>query len=289
MYHSWVSCKRATHLPQILTKSYTLAYFVSKLVTLMIKSHEKYQSNFLDRLGHAERANGEKRSILGHNRSHWSGLRPLVTPWEFCIKEGTEPWKNQLRSLTSPVQVSNSLLSLSLSLSLSLLSSCPAMIYCSCCYLLLSLLCIFTCIGSIMTVVMNTNLVISIAKVKSSLSLFLLGDSIGLAGVAMLINITISISLSLSLCVFPPWWLSGSCKSRNAYLVHQLLSVFPPWWLSGSCRSRNAYVVHQLLSVLPPWWLSGSCRSRNAYIVHQLSLSSLLGGLVGLAGVAMPT
>ena len=65
-----------------------------------------------------------------------------------------------------------------------------------------------------MTVVMNTNLVIniaqarkanldlSIAKVKSSLSLFLLGGSIGLAGVAMLINITISISLSLSLC-FP--------------------------------------------------------------------------------------
>ena len=209
MYHSWVSCYGVTHLPQILTKSYTLAYFVSKLVTLRIKSHKKYQSNFLDRLGHVERANGKKRSILGHNRLHWSGLRPLVTPWEFCIKEGTEPWKNQLRSLTSPVQVSNSLLSLSLSLSLSLLSSCPAMIYCSCCYLLLSLLCIFTCIGSIMTVVMNTNLVIniaqarkanldlSIAKVKSSLSFFLLGGSIGLAGVAMLINITISLSLSL--------------------------------------------------------------------------------------------
>ena len=95
MYHSWVSCKGATHLPQILTKSYTLAYFVSNLVTLMIKSYEKYQSNLLDRLGHAERADGEKWSILGHNRSHWSGLRPLVTPWEFCIKEGTEPWKNQ--------------------------------------------------------------------------------------------------------------------------------------------------------------------------------------------------
>ena len=91
MYHSWVSCKGATHLPQILTKSYTLAYFVSKLVTLRIKSHEKYQSTFLDRLGHVERANGEERSILGHNRSHWSGLRPLVTPWEFCIKEGTDP------------------------------------------------------------------------------------------------------------------------------------------------------------------------------------------------------
>ena len=82
-----------------------------------------------------------------------------------------------------------------------------------------------------MTVVMNTNLVISIAKVKSSLSLFLLGGSIGLAGVAILINITISIPLSLS--VFPPWWLSGSCRSRNAYVVHQLLSFLPPWWLVG--------------------------------------------------------
>ena len=130
MYHSWVSCKGATHLPQILTKSYTLAYFVSKLVTLRIKSHEKYQSIFLDRLGHVERAYGEKRSILGHNRSHWRELRPLVTPWTSCIKEGTEPWKNQKWSVTSHVQVGNSLLSLSLSLSLSpLLLSCHALLF----------------------------------------------------------------------------------------------------------------------------------------------------------------
>ena len=122
MYHSWVSCKEATHLPQIPTKSYTLAYFVSKLVTLRIKSHEKYQSTFLDRLGHVERANGEKRSILGHIRSHWSGLRPLVTPWEFCIKEGTEPWKNDLRSLTSPVQLQHHAPGMSESRSLALLA-----------------------------------------------------------------------------------------------------------------------------------------------------------------------
>ena len=142
MYHSWVSCKGATHLPQILTKSYTSAYFVSKLVSLRIKSHEKYQSIFLDRLGRVERAYGEKRSILGHNRSHWRELRPLVTPWTSCIKEGTEPWKNQKWSVTSHVQV-----------------------------LLLFLICIFTCRGFFMTLVMNTNLVIKIAKVKSSLSL----------------------------------------------------------------------------------------------------------------------
>ena len=108
IYSSWVSCKGATPFTQILTKSYTLVYFVSNLVTLVIKSHEKYQSNLLDRLGHAERANGEKRSILGHNRSYWRELRPLVTPWAFCIKEGTEPWKNQKWSVTSHVRVSNS-------------------------------------------------------------------------------------------------------------------------------------------------------------------------------------
>ena len=122
MYHSWVSCKGATHLPQILTKSYTLAYFVSKLVTLRIKSHEKYQSIFLDRLGHVERAYGEKRSILGHNRSHWRELRPLVTPWTSCIKEGTEPWKNQKWSVTSHVQLQHHAPGASESRSLALLA-----------------------------------------------------------------------------------------------------------------------------------------------------------------------
>ena len=57
VYRSWVSCKGATHFADILTKSYTLVYFVSNLMTLVVKSHDKYQSNLLDRLGHAERAN----------------------------------------------------------------------------------------------------------------------------------------------------------------------------------------------------------------------------------------
>ena len=122
IYHLWVSCKGATPFTQILTKSYTLVYFVSNLITLVIKSHEKYQSNLLDRLGHAERANGEKRSILGHNRSYWRELRHLVTPWAFCIKEGTEPWKNQTRSLTSHVQLQHHALGASEVRSLSLLA-----------------------------------------------------------------------------------------------------------------------------------------------------------------------
>ena len=137
VYRSGVSRKGATHFADIFIKSYTLVYFLLNLIALVVKSHDKYQDNLLVRLGHAERAFWEKRSIFDHNRSYWRELRPLVTPWAFCIKGGTEPWKNQTRSLTSHVQVRNSLLSLSLSLS-PLLLSCHALLF----LLLLFLLCI---------------------------------------------------------------------------------------------------------------------------------------------------
>ena len=169
VYRSWVFCKGATYFADIFTKAYTLVYFFANIIPLVIKSHYKYQNTLLIRLGRAERANWEKRSIFGHNRSYWRELCPLVTPWTFCIKEGTEPWKSQKWFDTPHVQVRVPLHSLSLSLSLSLLSSCPAMIYCSCCclLLLLFLLCIFTCKG-FMTVVMNINLVINIAKKRKA-------------------------------------------------------------------------------------------------------------------------
>ena len=46
-------------------------------------------------------------------RPYWRELRPLVTPWAWCIKEGTDPWKGQKRALLSHVQVSCLPLSLS--------------------------------------------------------------------------------------------------------------------------------------------------------------------------------
>ena len=87
VYHSWVSCKRATHFANIFTKSSTLAYFLSNIITLVIKSHDKYQSSLLVGLGRAERANWEKRSIFGHNRSYWRELISYVILWRWscCI------------------------------------------------------------------------------------------------------------------------------------------------------------------------------------------------------------
>ena len=119
VYRSWVSCKGATCPADIFTKTYTLVYFLPKVIALVIKSHDKYQSIILIGLTHAERANSENRSIFVQNRSYWRELRHLVTPWTFCIKQGVEPWKSQRWSVTSHVQVRVPLLSLSLSLSLS--------------------------------------------------------------------------------------------------------------------------------------------------------------------------
>ena len=47
VYRSWVSCKGATHFANIFTKSYTLVYFLSNIITLVIKSHDKCQSSLL--------------------------------------------------------------------------------------------------------------------------------------------------------------------------------------------------------------------------------------------------
>ena len=76
---------------------------------------------------------------------------------------------------------------------LSLLFSCPVLLLLLLLFLLLLLLCIFTCKGFIITVVMITNLVLSIAMVmntnldilngKNSLSLSLPSD--GFIGLAM--------------------------------------------------------------------------------------------------------
>ena len=60
VYRSWVSCKGATYPADIFTKTYTLVYFLPKVIALVIKSHDKYQSIILIGLTYAERANSEK-------------------------------------------------------------------------------------------------------------------------------------------------------------------------------------------------------------------------------------
>ena len=91
VYRSWASCDWATYPEAILVKMYTLVYFSSKIIVLMIKSHDKYQSLILIGLDHAGKAYSGNWSVSVHYRSHWRGWQPLVTPWACCIKEGIEP------------------------------------------------------------------------------------------------------------------------------------------------------------------------------------------------------
>ena len=91
-----LSCKWASYPLAFAVKTYTLVYFSSKASLLMIKSHNKYQSIDLIGLALVEKAYSKNRSFLSHNRSYWRELRPLVTPWTWCIKEGTEPWRGQI-------------------------------------------------------------------------------------------------------------------------------------------------------------------------------------------------
>ena len=154
VYRSWASCNWATYPEVISVNICTLVYFSSNLISLLIKSHDKYQSLILIGLARAEKANSRNRSILVHYRSYWKELRPLVNPWAFCIKEGIEPWKSQKWFNPSHAQVSVSLCSLSPS---------PVLFCFSCCYYCYYLLlCIFTCKGFIMTVVIRKNLVINL-------------------------------------------------------------------------------------------------------------------------------
>ena len=49
----------------------TLVYFSSKVIVLIIKSHDKYQSLILIGLARAEKASFGNRSVLVHYRSYW--------------------------------------------------------------------------------------------------------------------------------------------------------------------------------------------------------------------------
>ena len=100
----------------------------------MSKDHNKYQSIDLIGLAHVEKAYSKNRSILVHNRSYWRELRPLVTPWAWCIKEGTEPWRVQNWSFLSHVQVS--LLPLSL-------SSPSLALFCFYCFIIIIIIIIY--------------------------------------------------------------------------------------------------------------------------------------------------
>ena len=140
LYCYQLSYEWASYPGGLAVKTYTLVYFSSKASLLMIKSHDKYQSIDLIGLAHVEKAYSKNRLILVHNRSYWRELRPLVTPWAWCIKEGIEPWRVQKWPFLSHVQVSL--------LPLSLLSfSCSAVLLLFYYYCYYYLLCLFACKG----------------------------------------------------------------------------------------------------------------------------------------------
>ena len=105
-YRFRLSYEWASYPEALSVKTYTLVYFSSKASLLMIKSHDKYQSIVLIGLAYVEKAYSKIWPISVHNRSYWRELRPLVTPWAWCIKEGIEPWRVQKRPFLSHVQVS---------------------------------------------------------------------------------------------------------------------------------------------------------------------------------------
>ena len=91
VYRSWAPCSWATYPADIFVKIYTLVYFSSKVIALIIKSHDKYQSSILIALTPCRKASSGNWPVLVHYQSYWKEWRPLVTPWACCIKEALNP------------------------------------------------------------------------------------------------------------------------------------------------------------------------------------------------------
>ena len=108
-YLSWVSCDWATPSSVI---PYTLVYLSLKWIISVTRIHDTYQSYILVGLTLTCQAGFQIQYILFHYQSNWRELRPLVTPWADCIKEGIEPRMIQKRFMPSHAQVSLPLLSL---------------------------------------------------------------------------------------------------------------------------------------------------------------------------------
>ena len=99
--YALLSCKLAAYPGAFAIKMYTLVYFSPKVNLLERKYHHKNQSINLIGLAHVGKAYSRNRLFLRPNRPCWKELRPLVTPWVRSIKEGTDPWRNQIWALLS--------------------------------------------------------------------------------------------------------------------------------------------------------------------------------------------
>ena len=82
-------------------KLYTLVYFSPKVMLLVRKSYYKNQCINSIGLAPVAKAYFINRLLLRPDRPYWRELRPLVTPWVRSIKEGTDPWTNEIWALLS--------------------------------------------------------------------------------------------------------------------------------------------------------------------------------------------
>ena len=96
-----VSYKLASYPGVFAIKLYTLVYFSPKVMLLVRKSYYKNQCINLIGLAPVAKAYSRNWLFLRPNRPCWRELRPLVTPWVRSIKEGTDPWRNQIWALLS--------------------------------------------------------------------------------------------------------------------------------------------------------------------------------------------
>ena len=96
-----VSYKLASYPGVFAIKLYTLDYFSPKVMLLVRKSYYKNQCINLIGLAPVVKAYSRNRLFLRPNRPCWRELQPPVTPWVRSIKEGTDPWRNQIWALLS--------------------------------------------------------------------------------------------------------------------------------------------------------------------------------------------
>ena len=92
---SWVSWEHATLSSKIATLAcnilHTLVYLLSEWSFLVIRIHDKYHRRFLVELALAYKASSQIQYTLLRFCTNWRELRPLVTPWAYCIKEKKAP------------------------------------------------------------------------------------------------------------------------------------------------------------------------------------------------------
>ena len=210
-YRSWPSYKWSIHLPAIL---YTLVNFASNPLHSVGKSHCKFQTIIVNRLALWKKANVAIQYFLGHYRSCWREWRPLVTPWAWCIREGTELWRIQKWLLSSHAQVSL--------LPLSLLSFCPVFA-----------LIIVIIIIIIVALNMYWLRVCSKSGYKSKLSLKYSKDS----------PFTNSLSLSLSRLLSLSHSLSLSLSSSSLSLSTAMVIVYVHGYLTYTMRPAKTVVL----------------------------------------------